>query len=267
MRDKNKAGLLAIFLGMFGIHRFYLGQTFLGIVYCLFFWVTWMLGILDGIILLTMDEQDFDYKYNRNKVEVRRRDTDFNRKKERADYDRKRSKTTRREERKTRKEAKKAPPTRRNTTTKIRGNANEWKEKGKAAFLEYDYEEAIEMYEKALKINEKDIAVHFNLACTQSLMENADRAFYHLERAVAYGFTDRDLIRTKDHLAWLRIHPDFEAFEKNNYQKVKTSASPKKSNMEVDGNILEQLSRLESLRERGLLTEREYLAEKERISR
>src|SRR5690554_3028666 len=37
-KSKTTAGLLAIFLGAFGIHKFYLGRTGMGILYLLFCW-------------------------------------------------------------------------------------------------------------------------------------------------------------------------------------------------------------------------------------
>ena len=37
-RDEVVGVLLALFLGSFGLHRFYLRQTGLGILYCCFFW-------------------------------------------------------------------------------------------------------------------------------------------------------------------------------------------------------------------------------------
>ncbi|HEX2573335.1 MAG TPA: TM2 domain-containing protein, partial [Polyangia bacterium] len=38
MKDKNTAAILAFTLGGIGVHRFYLGQTGMGIVYLLFCW-------------------------------------------------------------------------------------------------------------------------------------------------------------------------------------------------------------------------------------
>ncbi len=38
MKNKFLAALLAFFLGAFGIHKFYLGENFGGILYFLFSW-------------------------------------------------------------------------------------------------------------------------------------------------------------------------------------------------------------------------------------
>jgi TM2 domain-containing membrane protein YozV len=48
-RDEVVGVLLALFLGAFGIHHFYLRRTGLGIVYCLFCWtgITSILGFIE----------------------------------------------------------------------------------------------------------------------------------------------------------------------------------------------------------------------------
>jgi TM2 domain-containing membrane protein YozV len=48
-RDEVAGILLALFLGGFGIHHFYLRRTGLGILYCLFFWTPfpWILGFFE----------------------------------------------------------------------------------------------------------------------------------------------------------------------------------------------------------------------------
>jgi TM2 domain-containing membrane protein YozV len=66
MRNKYIAALLAIFLGLFGIHKFYLGQKTAGIIYLIFFWtgIPEIIGIVEGIIYLFTSEENFNKKYN-----------------------------------------------------------------------------------------------------------------------------------------------------------------------------------------------------------
>ena len=61
------AAILAILLGDFGIHKFYLGQIGLGIVYLLFCWtgIPAIIGIVEGIIYLTYTDESFMEKYDR----------------------------------------------------------------------------------------------------------------------------------------------------------------------------------------------------------
>ena len=64
--SKVAAGLLGIFLGTLGIHKFYLGQGGAGILYILFCWtgVPSIVGFIEGIVYLTMSDQEFYYKYH-----------------------------------------------------------------------------------------------------------------------------------------------------------------------------------------------------------
>ena len=64
-RDRVTAGLLAILLGSFGAHRFYLGHIGLGFLYLIFFW-TWIPGIaglIEGIIYFTLSDDEFKTRY------------------------------------------------------------------------------------------------------------------------------------------------------------------------------------------------------------
>ena len=78
--SKNKvvAGLLAIFLGGIGIHKFYLGFVGPGLIYLLVntvgFGITWLLAfipnivlgvmaLVEGIIYLTKTDQEFEQLY------------------------------------------------------------------------------------------------------------------------------------------------------------------------------------------------------------
>jgi len=64
-KSKLAAVLFAFFLGSFGFHKFYLGQTGMGVVYLLFCWtfIPGVLGIIEGILLLIMSDEDFVRKY------------------------------------------------------------------------------------------------------------------------------------------------------------------------------------------------------------
>jgi TM2 domain-containing membrane protein YozV len=65
-KDKLVAGLLGIFLGGFGVHKFYLGRIGWGVVYVLFFWTALpaIIGFIEGIIYIASSQENFDAKYN-----------------------------------------------------------------------------------------------------------------------------------------------------------------------------------------------------------
>jgi TM2 domain-containing membrane protein YozV len=65
-KSKGTAAVLAIFLGGLGAHKFYLGQPIMGILYLFMAWtfLPAIVGFFEGIIYLTMNDHDFDMKYN-----------------------------------------------------------------------------------------------------------------------------------------------------------------------------------------------------------
>jgi TM2 domain-containing membrane protein YozV len=78
-KDRIVAGLLGIFLGSLGIHKFYLGYRNEGLIMllisivggCVTFtlasWVMWVIGLIEGIMYLTKSQREFEqtYVYNR----------------------------------------------------------------------------------------------------------------------------------------------------------------------------------------------------------
>lgn len=63
--DQLAAGLLAIFLGAFGVHKFYQGNMRNGVLYLCFFWtaIPAILGLIEGILILVADEDEYYEKW------------------------------------------------------------------------------------------------------------------------------------------------------------------------------------------------------------
>jgi TM2 domain-containing membrane protein YozV len=64
-KSRIAAALLAIFLGTFGIHKFYLGKVFQGLLYVLFSWtfIPTVVGWIEGASYLLMSDYQFGRKY------------------------------------------------------------------------------------------------------------------------------------------------------------------------------------------------------------
>ncbi len=64
-KNKVVAGLLALFLGGIGVHKFYLGKGVQGLLYLVFFWtfIPAILGFVEGLNYLLMSEQTFFERY------------------------------------------------------------------------------------------------------------------------------------------------------------------------------------------------------------
>jgi TM2 domain-containing membrane protein YozV len=66
MKSKTTATLLAFFLGGFGFHQFYLGNTKSGIFYLIFFWtlIPSFFALYDFFLFLFMSKDTFNMRYN-----------------------------------------------------------------------------------------------------------------------------------------------------------------------------------------------------------
>ena len=64
-KDKVTAGLLAVFLGGLGIHKFYLGRPIQGVLCILFCWtfIPTIVGAIEGIYYLVMSDQLWAARY------------------------------------------------------------------------------------------------------------------------------------------------------------------------------------------------------------
>ncbi|MCO6481097.1 MAG: NINE protein [Phaeodactylibacter sp.] len=258
MKNKIVAGILALLFGLFGVHRFYLGQRFLGIIYFSFamFGIFMaveegapiivapaILGLIDSILLFAMPREDFDDKYN-----AKRR-----RRSHRRDWQRYHGQSHRSP----------AP------------SLSAYKSSGIKNFRNYYFEEAAEDFEMALDFAPNDPTLHFNLACTYSMLEDAERGFFHLERAVELGFNKLDKIHQHDALALLRALPSFDAFVENGYRRPPASLPAPQANLldeqpgsdeaSATSDILNQIVELGKLRDKGILTEEEFAQQKRKL--
>ncbi len=283
MKDKTTAALFALFLGGFGVHRFYLRQPGLGILYIVLMgtFISVVLGFIDAIVLLAMDQEEFDRRYN--DAEDSREFDRYKRRRESRDY-RREERASRRTDRETRRRTpeantrpRKDPERFRRRQSKrptiVRGKpdrqrVNPYKQSGIKKYKDFDLQAAIEDFEKGLEIDSRDVSLHFNIACAFSLTEQADKAMYHLSKAVEYGFKDVKKIKTHDDLAFVRIQPKFEEFEANGFKVVSLpQIDPPKENLLDDDILLSQLKRLKELRSKGLITEKEFSIEEKKLSR
>jgi TM2 domain-containing membrane protein YozV len=299
MKEKNVAGFLAFFGGFLGLHRFYLGQIPLGIVYLVFQPLGFFLGFIDALVFWSMDQEKFDYKYNPRDYRsiygrynpqqrfydehTRRRDIKRSKYRDRGfeedqprDY---RSKAMdiqdsrrRNQERMTDKNrssySKRHHPYKKDHQNQLnKQKAVPHIEQGKSMFRDYDYEGAILAFEQALKYDAYNYPLYFNLACAYSLIEDEEKALKNLDKAVELGFRDFEKIESHDAFSYLRVKPAFESFKANNYRLPQTKFQEKN---EVDDikkdDLLTQLNYLKDLRERGLLSQSEFEKEKSKLS-
>lgn len=270
MKSKKVAAALAFFFGIWGVHRFYLEQRFLGVLYFMMFFfgmvlvmdgeevpllaVPAILGFIDFVLFMAMPKEDFDERYNKKRMQQ-------------SQIDRRRQ-----QERSYRREYHR--PQRRQATafTPHEPTQREYKKWGVEKFRDYDFEGAVDDFERALQFKYEDPATHFNLACCYSILENPQKSFHHLDRAVAYGFNQLEKIHSHDALSFLRTQPQFQDFVRNGYQQLQELPSPKGDLLQSEPrtqegafDLLEQIKKLSELRDKGILTEEEFARQKRKI--
>lgn len=264
MKNKITAGLLALFFGAFGTHRFYLGQRFVGIVYFFAFCFSMLITIeegtplilfpalvafLDAIIFFAMPQRDFDKRYNKDALEEQ---NNFH--------------------------ISPAPTATPNKKATI-PTSQRLKKEGIAAYRNDDPFNAIYYFTKAVELSPNDISLHFNLACCHSLEKDENLAIYHLEQAITNGFDDFDKIASHNALTWLRKQSSFEQLMNkdsapsqpsppenistpNPLEEITSNQEPATEDSE---DLLEQIMRLGELKELGLLSEEEFIKQKEKL--
>ena len=250
-KNKTVAALLAIFFGTLGVHKFYLNRSSAGVFYIFLTFVmynvyrlpiSFFLSIIDAIRLFSMSEEEFDNKYNRY---VRKRHS--RRSNRRPDFSKKSRETYQYKPNK-------------------RQRKNPFQQSGEKKYQDFDLEEALKDFEQALVISPDDGSIHFRMAGIYSMLENKDKSYFHLQRAKECGFNNLQSVDDKDDFAFIRIQDDYEAFKEAGFKLIeKPSLEAPKEDLLQDDLLLSQLNKLKKLREKGLLSEKEFLYEKEKL--
>lgn len=97
----------------------------------------------------------------------------------------------------------------------------EFKKSGLAYLNDFDLELALADLQEAASISPEDPELYFYMACAYSVMEEAWEGFQCLKEAVSRGLKAKDFILTHDMLAYLRMHPAFEAFKASGFTEIK----------------------------------------------
>ncbi|HZV68973.1 MAG TPA: NINE protein [Saprospiraceae bacterium] len=261
-KSKTVAGVLAITLGMFGAHRFYLGKKFFGIVNFAAFFVALMVAIeegepgglmfaalailatLEAILFFVMPTAEFNAKYNKGYISVQEKE---------------------------RKEHRPKP-----SSKKPGDTPQARKSRGgyliKDAFIAYksgDYNQARKYFEDALQYDYNDPQTHFMLACCYSLAKDGKQAYFHLASAVDFGFQEFEEIYHNEALTWLRSLSDFEFFVQNGYRQVAHLTSPQPDLLEeksyYDTTVLDKIGDLGELLERGVISKDDFELQKKNL--
>ncbi len=204
-----------------------------------------ILATIDAILLFAMPREDFDIKYNgAPKRRVKK----------------KRGFRSRRAER--RKAPQTAPSSRqKKSSIMIR-----------SAFKKYktgNYVGAQKDFSQALETDYDDPNVHFMLACCYSILKDREQAFFHLSSAVDFGFNEFEEVYKNEGLSYLRTLPEFESFVNNDYKMTAKLPAPEDGLLEsksyYDTTILDKISDLGELMERGVINREEFDVQKERL--
>lgn len=233
MKNRLFAAYLAFFGGVLGLHKMYLKGMQQGMGRLIFFGIVLILkikfligllfaiSIIEGLHLASMSDEKFNRKYNSN-----------------------------------------ASGTKASGQT---GNKGGWFDRtparalkllrdGQKKFNAYDLKAALADFLQAITLAPNHPDIHFQLARTYAMMEDATKGFFHLEQAVACGLKDKGLIASDDSLAFLRIQPEYQGFVSAGFK----IAGPPELDQGREDTLLVSLKRLSEQRTKGEITEVEF---------
>ncbi|CAH0999543.1 hypothetical protein LEM8419_00843 [Neolewinella maritima] len=265
MLKKDLAGFFAFFLGIFGVHRFYLGQWWRGAAQFVGFWaIIAMLAetggemplpfILVGFVLAPLITAIVFWS------------TPYER--WAAKYD---------------PQALAAPgyvlssldhPSWKRQRGQQRPSLEALKQEGVKYYQSSDYDLATEAFLEASELAPTDPVVQFNLGCCYALLGQYAKALRALEVAVTHQLPRPDRIESHPALKELRTSAAYAQFRSNNYRLLNLVTPPATDDLlqadpvgedEVPPDLLAQINQLRELHDSGILTQREYRTQREKL--
>lgn len=140
-------------------------------------------------------------------------------------------------------------------------------------YAQKDYSAAIGIIRRMLEINPKDSNSYFNMACCLSLSENKE-GLEALSKAVEYGYSNIEKVKSYEALAWLRQLTEYDEFLRSGFKYSMNSsrnstatAAPIKPANEgaINDQMIAQLEKLGKLKEQGLINDEEFQQQKKKI--
>lgn len=284
MLNKNLAGFFAFFLGIFGVHYFYVGKWWKGVLQIAAFWffvflaeesgeelfgmliaVTVIIPFITSILWWSMPLKKWQAKYDPESLEEENLMS---------------------------------------TGVPLMADTKALKAEGIRYYRSADYDLAIEAFLEAADADVADPGTHFNLACSYAQLGQYPESMRHLELSVTFGLPKPERIEKHPALAAMRKHSAFQSFRDNNYRRLNLieispqEEVPRAETLENFGtppqqaakpkpaptvnapqqpaaafddgpspapDLLEQITRLRELHDAGILTQGEYQKQKEKL--
>lgn len=291
MLKKDLAGFFAFFLGIFGVHRFYLGQWWRGAVQFLGFWtiiallaeegpemplpfilVGFVLApIITAIVFWATPYDRWAAKYDPEALAIQGYTMPV---------------------RPMQPLIRRVPERMPTTTSAPKPSVKSLKAEGVKYYRAGDYDLAVEAFQEAISVAPTDPVAHFNLACCYALLGQYPDALRHLEHSITHELPKPERIESHPALAELRASDAYQTFRSNNYRQLNlleltgatkrkpapatedvledfdrppTTDAPDSERVAHDEDLLAQISRLKELHDAGILTKREYRLQREKL--
>jgi tetratricopeptide (TPR) repeat protein len=110
-----------------------------------------------------------------------------------------------------------------NTGTKtqrksLNKNAIKFRNEAEKLYQSHEYLKALENLKEAISLDPNHPNDFFNLTCLYSLLNDKDKGFRFLQKAVELGYSNFEKIKTSKDLEFLRSQSEFEDFALNGYK-------------------------------------------------